>query len=189
MTCVAGVSLAVSVTMEFNTVAAREYLRVGDGLETTISDRQVYWERGLERVAISNLLGSGPLDKFQGATISDPAYVAERNAHNTFLSVVQYYGVPGGALYVLFLILLLQTFLRRRDNLSVLGLSLLAFGLVQSVSENWLLSFGTPSDLYSWLILGLACASRAGPGRISHGRHLTRYLGFRSYAFSMLRQA
>ena len=45
---------------------------------------------------------------------------------------------------------------------SALGSSVLVYGLVQAVGENWLLSIGTPLDAYSWLILGLTLRR---PGR------------------------
>jgi len=187
MTSVAIVALTASIFVKVDVASAREYLRVEGDLETTIADRQVYWERGLERVTVVNVLGTGPLGKFSsGGPLFGYAYDRESNAHNTFLSVVQYYGVPAGVLCVVFIILLFATLLRRKDELSILGLSLLTFGLAQSVSENWLLSFGTPSDLYSWLILGLTCASRPDTARNPDNESEPGYPALKLYAIRSL---
>jgi len=146
---------------KFELSPVRQYLRLGENVKETIKDRQVYWERGLERITINNIFGNGPLDKFgDDVSLSRSNYDIDSNAHNALLSVVQYYGWPGGLLFVLFLIVLFSVFLSRRDSHSILGISILAFGVVQCISENWLLSFGTPLDLYSWFLLGWCLSGR-----------------------------
>lgn len=153
------VTLFWIVAAEFEFTPVEEYLRLGEDLRETIQDRQVYWERGYERATTGNFFGNGPLDKFGGdASLSQSNYDADSNAHNALFSVIQYYGWPGGFLFVLFLMLLLGVFLSKQDCSSVLGISILAFGLVQCITENWLLTFGTPLDLYSWFLLGWCLA-------------------------------
>lgn len=147
------------INAEVEVGPARTYLRLGEDVEETISDRHEYWITGIDRICLSNVFGNGPLDKFKkGASLQGSGYDRDSNSHNALFSVVQYYGIAGGVLFLVFLALLLGSFLRKKDSLSILGVSLLAFGLVQCVSENWLLSFGTPADVYSWLILGLTLA-------------------------------
>lgn len=134
----------------------REYLRIPGDLEDTLRARSEYWKTGTGNLSLKNIFGNGPLAKFGGGlSTQESGYVRELNMHNAFLSVFQFYGWPGGVLFIIFLALVGVTFLKRRDPYATLGLSLLAFGLVQSIAENWLLSFGTPLDTYSWFILGV----------------------------------
>ena len=148
---------AIWVTgQEADTDTAKEYLRISGDLEDTIRARSKYWELGTGNLSITNIFGKGPLAKFGGGlSTQESGYVREQNMHNAFLSVFQFYGWPGGILFIIFLVSVGLTFWKRRDPYATLGLSLLAFGLVQSLTENWLLSFGTPLDAYSWFILGL----------------------------------
>jgi hypothetical protein len=133
-----------------------EYLRISGDLDRTLQNRLEYWETGASNVALTNVFGQGPLAKFGGQLSTQRStYDRELNAHNAILSFFQYYGWPGGVLFIIFLVSVGDTFMRRRDPYAVLGLSLLAFGCVQCIGENWLLSFGTPVDAYSWFILGL----------------------------------
>jgi len=184
------VTLFWVIAAEFEFVAVREYLRLGVNVKETIQDRQIYWERGYERITIANFFGNGPLDKFgDDVSLSHSKYDADSNAHNALFSVIQFYGWPGGFLFVLFLLLLLSVFLSKQDCYSVLGISILAFGLVQCISENWLLSFGTPCDLYSWFILGIACAGKGVSARALHRMRLATHSGFGHYGTRVLRQA
>ncbi len=156
------------VAAEFELTSVREYLRLGENVEETIQNRQIYWEKGFERINAKNVLGNGPLDKFgDDVSLSGSGYDRDSNAHNTLFSVIQYYGWSGGFLFVLFLILLLSVFLSKQDCYSVLGISILTFGIIQCISENWLLSFGTPLDLYSWFILGWCLSGESYRGNFS----------------------
>jgi hypothetical protein len=144
---------------EIDTGSVTEYLRVSGDPDEILRSRLEYWQTGIGNLSITNVLGKGPLAKF-GGTLGGPSsqgsgYVRELNAHNSFLSVFQFYGWPGGLLFIVFLIAVGGTFVRRKDPYAILGLSLLAFGFVQCLTENWLLSFGTPLDVYSWFILGI----------------------------------
>lgn len=142
-----------------DTGRATEYLRIGGDLDQTIQNRLAFWDMGARSLSVVNIFGAGPLAKFGGhLSTQGSTYDAALNAHNAVLSVFQYYGWPGGVLFIVFLVVVGDTFVRRRDPYAVLGLSLLAFGCVQSISENWLLSFGTPVDAYSWFILGVTLA-------------------------------
>jgi len=139
-----------------DTGRAKEYLRVTGDLEDILQDRTEYWKPGVRNLSITNIFGKGPLAKFGGEiSTQSSTYVPQLNMHNAFLSVFQSYGWPGGMLFIILLLLVGGTLLKRKDPYATLGLSLLAFGLVQCLSENWLLSFGTPLDAYSWFILGL----------------------------------
>jgi len=147
-----------------DTGRAMEHLRVTGDYEDILGNRIEYWRRGVGNLSITNMLGEGPLAKFGGELSSKSStYDRELNRHNAFLSVFQSYGWPGGILFIIFLVSVGGTFLKRKDSYAVLGLSLLAFGLVQSISENWLLSFGTPLDAYSWFILGVTLTQ--GPSK------------------------
>jgi len=131
------VTLLWTVSADFEFASAGEYLRLGENLKETINDRQVYWEFGFERITINNFFGNGPLDKFgEDISLSHSRYDRESNAHNSLFSVIQYYGWVGGLFFILFLFLLLSVFLSQHDYYSVLGISILAFSLVQCISEN-----------------------------------------------------
>jgi len=145
---------------------AAAYLRMEDSLQDTVRNRAPYWQMGLGTIALSNVFGEGPLAKFGGQlSVARSTYSGDLNAHSAVLSVFQYYGWPGGILFIVFLLSAAHSLIRRKDPFAALGLSLLAFGCVQCISENWLLSFGTPLDAYSWFILGLALAREPFPRR------------------------
>ncbi len=149
-----------------DTGRATEHLRVAGDYEDILRSRAEYWQTGKGNLSITNLFGKGPLAKFGGQlSTQSSTYVRELNMHNAFLSVFQFYGWPGGVLFIIFLLLVGGTFLKRRDPYATLGLSLLAFGLVQCLTENWLLSFGTPVDAYSWFILGLTLTQNSSNSR------------------------
>jgi hypothetical protein len=149
-----------------DTSRATEYLRIAGDYDDIVRSRAEYWRTGTGNLSITNIFGEGPLAKFGGELSTDRSgYVGELNMHNAFLSVFQYYGWPGGILFIIFLVSVGGTFLKRKDPYAVLGLSLLAFGVVQSISENWLLSFGNPGDAYSWFILGLTLTHNSSNSR------------------------
>jgi membrane protein implicated in regulation of membrane protease activity len=149
-----------------DTSRATEHLRLTGGYEGVLESRAEYWWKGTGNLSVTNIFGEGPLAKFGGELSTESStYDRELNVHNAFLSVFQSYGWPGGILFIIFLVSVGGTFLKRKDPYAVLGLSLLAFGLVQSISENWLLSFGTPLDAYSWFILGLTLTHNSSISR------------------------
>lgn len=134
----------------------REYLRVTGDYDDIIKGRLEYWEAGIGNLSLKNIFGDGPLAKYAGQlSTQESGYVRELNMHNTFLSVSQYYGWPGSILFIFLVASVGGTFLKRKDTYATLGLSLMAFGLVQCLTENWLLTFANPLDVYSWFILGL----------------------------------
>ena len=141
---------------EVDTDTAKEYLRISGDYDDVTSTRLGSWETGMRNVSYRNIFGKGPLARF-GSKLStqESGYVRELSSCNSYLAVFQAYGWPGGILFIIFLVSVGSTFLKRRDPYATLGLSLLVFGLVNSTSENWLLSFGSSFDVYSWFILGL----------------------------------
>lgn len=149
-----GVLLALSGIV--NPEWVKDFTRTEGDLEGVVASRLEYWERGVEYVSVTNVFGSGPLDKYGGSlSTQESGYVRDQNSHNAILSAFQYYGVLGASGFILLLIALLHTYIKRSDALGVLGITVIGFGIVQCISENWLLSFGTPVDLYSWFLLGL----------------------------------
>ena len=145
---------------------AKEYLRITGELDYILRNRLIYWQAGLGQISLKNIFGDGPLAKFGGQlTTKHSGYDRDLNMHNAYLSVFQYYGWPGGILFIIFLASVGRTFLKRRDPYAALGLSLLAFGLLQCMTENWLLSFGIPGDAFSWFILGLTLTHNSSNNR------------------------
>ena len=139
-----------------DTYRAKEYLRVTGDYEDILESRAEYWQTGVGNLSITKIFGEGPLAKFGGELSTERGgYVRELNMHNAFLSMSQYYGWPGGMMFIVFIVSVGGIFLKRRDPYATLGLSILTFGLVQCLTENWLLSFGNPLDAYSWFILGV----------------------------------
>jgi hypothetical protein len=159
-----------------DTGRVKTYLRVDAEPEDILDSRAEHWRRGVENLSITDIFGEGPLAKFGGElSTTGGVYVRDLNMHNAFLSTFQYYGWPGGIMFIVFLLSAGGIFLRRRDPYASLGLSLLTFGLVQCLTENWLLSFGNPADAYSWFILGIALPhSASGMTREMNGskRHV-----------------
>jgi O-antigen ligase len=152
-----GIAVVLVLGGVVQTEDVREFTRTSGDIDQVFSARMTYWEMGASDISLSNPFGTGPLTRFGGtASLDRSGYTREENPHNAFLSAFQCYGWLGGALFVIFLITLFWTMLRRSDATAVLGASIMVFGIVQCITENWLLSFGTPSDLYSWLLLGIA---------------------------------
>ena len=134
----------------------RDYFRMSGDSDDILRSRYEYWQTGLGKLSMENALGEGPLAKYAGQLSGERSgYVAERNMHNAFLSMSQYYGWPGGLLLIIFIVSVVGTLVKRKDPYATLGLSLLALGLTNCLSENWLLTFATPFDVYSWFLLGL----------------------------------
>jgi len=150
-----------------DTGRAWELLWVAGDYEDILRTRAEYWQTGKGNLSITNIFGKGPLAKFGGEISTQRSgYDRELNMHNAFLSVFQFYGWPGGILFIIFLVSVGAAFLKRKDPYATLGLSLLTFGLVQSLAENWLLSFGTPLDAYSWFLLGVTLTHNSSNNRI-----------------------
>jgi len=142
--------------IRIDTGRAKEYLRIAGDSDDILRSRLEVWQTGTGNLSVKNIFGKGPLARFGGQlSTQESGYVRELSSCNSYLAVFQAYGWPGGILFIIFLVLVGATFIKRRDPYATLGLSLLAFGLVNSISENWLLSFGSPFDVYSWFILGV----------------------------------
>lgn len=156
LTVVLGFSAIWTTRQYLDLNRTKEYLRVSGDLDDILRNRADYWQTGTKYLSIANVLGKGPLAKF-GNSLStrDSGYVRDENTHNAFLSVFQFYGWSGGILFITFLLSVGTVYYKRRDPYAVLGSSLITFGFVQCLTENWLLSFGTPIDAYSWLIFGI----------------------------------
>jgi len=135
----------------------RDYFRMSGDRDDILRARYEYWQTGLGKLSMENVLGEGPLAKYAGQLSRDQSgYVVEGNMHNAFLSMSQYYGWPGAVLLIIFMASLVGALVKRKDPYATLGLSLLALGLTNCLSENWLLTFATPLDVYSWFVLGIA---------------------------------
>jgi len=158
------VALVLSLGVAGSKVAAaRKFLRIERPLRELPQERMRYWEKGLDDLRLTNVIGQGYLASFGGGAggFKESGYDIELNRHNAFLACAQSYGVVGLAMWVAFLLTATFSLVSRRDPLATLALAVMGYGLTISVTTNWLLSFGSPVDAVSWFILGVALAPSA----------------------------
>lgn len=144
---------------------ARTYLRAGDTEELFLS-RMTHWKAGTANLREHPLFGEGPMAKFGGT--NDPTvntYAMEKTYCNAALAFAQAYGIPGALLFALIWVEILRFIPRRQVGLPLLLIGIIVSGTVSSLGHMWLVSFGTPSDRATWLIVGLALATPASQCR------------------------
>ncbi len=154
------------------TVRLRRYLRV-TSREELFQSRMLHWKDGLANVGKHPVLGEGPMAKFGGT--NDPTvntYAMEKTYCNAALAFAQAYGIPGTLLFALIWVEILRSIPRRQVGLPLLLIGIIVSGTVSSLGHMWLVSFGTPSDRATWLVVGLALAtpSQFGKNTVPHRR-------------------
>jgi O-antigen ligase len=137
--------------------AARIYLRITEDDDT----RSVYFTQAFEKIQRRPFLGYGPLSKFGSPrNITESDYDIDSDPHNTWLCLAQYYGLPSIAIFFMYLLSLICPFINSTANIyRPMILSFIVWGLVWAMICEWLMSFGTPGDRLSFMILGIGLAS------------------------------
>ena len=143
---------------------SRDHLRANR--EELFQTRMTHWKYGIANAVMHPIFGEGPMAKF--GNTNDPTvntYVREESYCNTWLTFAQAYGIPGSLLFALVCFEIVRIAVKGQVTLPLLLLGLMSWGVVASIAHMWVVSFGTPSDRATWLIMGLALAARSSYGR------------------------
>ena len=145
------------------------YLRLDGGINEQYSTaRAMNWEKGYQNFWSYGLFGKGLLSKFGNNDytfrvmgIEFPTYdwTTDADPLNSFFSMSQQIGIPGGIIFMIFLaVIFFKSFgLPSPAKYAVFSLLIpgLVFGLIDG---NWLTSFGDPVDRFCMMAIALAFA-------------------------------